>query len=217
MTRRISLACSFALTMIVSLAALAAATNAGWLSDDPAGDRKWLASRIQSEQAGPSKPNVIVEYVYEHGPPATPPSVASADPPPAPEAEDVDAHTIERPAAPVEAGGLVTAVPESRHETSAWEAEAPAPSSAQVAPATTQAVVNVPSATAQVVPQKVPTRYQPVPMVQTVPAVQPMLVFQPVPVASPVQPTGPTTTTTIRRTENEPGSTTTTTTRRRDD
>ena len=80
LNRRIALACSFALTMVVAFAGLAAATNAGWLGRATA--RGTNKPSLDPSEPGnePQVPNVVAEYVL-----IDPPSPASpGTPPPAP-------------------------------------------------------------------------------------------------------------------------------------
>jgi hypothetical protein len=60
LNRRAALACSLALTLIVALVGLAAATNAGWLGGRHKAGRK---DQARNNQPGAAMPSVIAEYV----------------------------------------------------------------------------------------------------------------------------------------------------------
>ena len=88
MSRRIALALSFSLTIVVTFALVSFASQAGWLEAKSGGDEEAAVIEPQpSPTAEPTvqqEPRVITEYVYVDVPVGAPPAQQAADPPATP-------------------------------------------------------------------------------------------------------------------------------------
>ena len=91
MSRRIALALSFSLTVVMTFALASFASQAGWLEAKSDANEETAVAEQVSEPAPPPESNVqqepvvITEYVYMDVPASTPPAQVATAAPPAPQ------------------------------------------------------------------------------------------------------------------------------------